>query len=409
MKLLKLLTICFVLSCLFTGPLYGPCLPNFTIEKNCVSPGCGDPDRLEPGDWAEYEIIITNTSNCPWTTVDMNFIVDDPDADIEGMVVGPIAAGESVTIPIQIPVPDCPTDGCFPISNTVTATAYLEDGTLIAEKSASAECEYLCVTCGCRFTGGGVDTDGNWDHTLVNGEMIRNGSGKLPEGIDRAQFGGQAGANTALPPRPKGEWTHHQQIGPSGRFTFHGGTASAPVGSEIYDIRCSDPGTCKPSGDPPSPARQLDFDGIGTFKSLGKGKNASTFEISKEQGLTVSKGGRNRGFTGTFHWFEVNVDDLGEPGRLNTGAPDSAICPNEGFGEKGSVALGDCECPDFYRITIYNGVDAADVTWLDDDNIDPLCLPRGTDDIIYEFYGYIDGGNLQLHHLTGYDGDSPCP
>ncbi|MHC4322629.1 MAG: hypothetical protein ACYST3_10180, partial [Planctomycetota bacterium] len=84
---------------------------------------------------------------------------------------------------------------------------------------------------GCRFTGGGVDTDGNWDHTLEDGEMIRNGSGNLPEGIDRAQFGGQAGAHTALPPQPAGEWTHHQQKGPSGDFTFHCGTSSAPEGS----------------------------------------------------------------------------------------------------------------------------------------------------------------------------------
>ena len=44
----------------------------------------------------------------------------------------------------------------------------------------------------CRFTGGGVDTDMNWDHTLEDGEMVRNGSGNIPEGIDRAQFGGQA-------------------------------------------------------------------------------------------------------------------------------------------------------------------------------------------------------------------------
>lgn len=45
---------------------------------------------------------------------------------------------------------------------------------------------------GCRFTGGGVDTDENWDHTLEDGQMIRNGAGSVPEGIDRAQFGGQA-------------------------------------------------------------------------------------------------------------------------------------------------------------------------------------------------------------------------
>jgi hypothetical protein len=258
-------------------------------------------------------------------------------------------------------------------------------------------CDEPC--CGCRFTGGGVDTDGNWDHTLEDGEMVRNGAGNLPEGIDRAQFGGQAGANTALPPQPKGEWTHHQQRGPSGSFTFHGGTASAPAGTEIDEIRCSDPGGCKPSGDPPSPAKQLDFDGIGTFKSVGKGGKTPILEIDNPNVTAEGKG--NKTFDGTFHWFEVNIDDLGEPGGFNKGAPDSEDCPNFGFGEKGDVDLANCDCPDFYRITIYDGVDAADVVWLPDGSIDPTLLRQ--QEVIYEFYGYIDGGNLQIHRLTGYD------
>jgi hypothetical protein len=260
--------------------------------------------------------------------------------------------------------------------------------------------------CGCRFTGGGVDTDTNWDHrSLESGEMIRNGAGNVPEGIDRAQFGGQAGANTALPPQPKGEWTHHQQRGPSMKFTFHGGTASAPAGTEIYEIRCSDPGGCKPSGNPPSPAKQLDFDGIGTFKSLGNGNNTPIFEITKPNVKAEGRG--NKMFNGTFHWFEVNIDDLGERGGMNTGAPDSDECPGTGFGEKGTVALANCDCPDFYRISIYDGVNAEDVVRLADGSIDPTNLRSMS--VIYEFYGYIDGGNLQIHHLTGYDGDTPCP
>ena len=68
--------------------------------------------------------------------------------------------------------------------------------------------------------------------------------------------------------------------------------------------------------------------------------------------------------------------------------------------------MANCDCPDFYRITIYNGVDADDVVWLPDGSIDPTLLRQ--QEVIYEFYGYIDGGNLQLHHLTGYDGDTPC-
>lgn len=252
---------------------------------------------------------------------------------------------------------------------------------------------------GCRFTGGGVDTDGNWDHTLEDGEMVRNGAGNLPAGTDRSQFGGQAGANTGQQPQPKGEWTHHQQRGPSGSFTFHGGTASAPAGTEIDEIRCSDPGGCKPSGDPPSPAKQLDFDGIGTFKSIGKGSKTPIFEIPSPNVTAEGKG--NKAFDGTFHWFEVNIDDLGEPGGLNRGAPDSQECPGTGFGEKGAVDSANCDCPDFYRITIYDGVNAEDVVWLPDGSIDPTLLRQQA--VIYEFYGYIDGGNLQIHRPTGYD------
>ena len=39
------------------------------------------------------------------------------------------------------------------------------------------ELEFCEQPGGCRFTGGGVDTDGNWDHKLEDGEMIRNGAG----------------------------------------------------------------------------------------------------------------------------------------------------------------------------------------------------------------------------------------
>jgi hypothetical protein len=252
---------------------------------------------------------------------------------------------------------------------------------------------------GCRVTGGGVDTSGNWDHTLEDGEMVRNGAGNLPEGVDRAQFGGQAGANTGQQPQPKGEWTHHQQRGPSGKFTFHGGTASAPPGTEIDEIRCSDPGGCKPSGDPPSPAKQIDFDGIGTFKNIGNGGGAPLFEIADVHVTPEPQG--NKAFNGTYHWFEVNIDDLGEPGGYNKGAPPSEECPDIGFGEKGTGGLANCDCPDFYRITIYNGVSAADVVWDGDGSINPANLRAQP--VIYEFYGYIDGGNLQIHYPTGFD------
>ena len=67
----------------------------------------------------------------------------------------------------------------------------------------------------------------------------------------------------------------------------------------------------------------------------------------------------------------------------------------------GSRALAECSCSDFYRITIYDGVYAANVVKNPDGSIDPSQLNRT--DVIYEVWGYIDGGNLQLHHPTGFD------
>jgi hypothetical protein len=223
-------------------------------------------------------------------------------------------------------------------------------------------------------------------------------------GVNKYRAGGQAGANTALPPQPKGEWTHRQLRGPAGTFTFHGGTSSAPEGTEIDEIRCSDPGTCTPSGDPPSPLKQLDFDGIGTFKNIGKrGSRVPDFVLAGAN--ATAEGHGNRDFDGTFHWFEVNVDDNGEPGKRNpTKNPDDGdpeLCPPNGFGEKGGQALANCGCSDFYRITIYDGVNAADVVKNSDGSIDPSQLNRT--DVIYEVHGYLDGGNLQIHRLTGFD------
>jgi hypothetical protein len=49
------------------------------------------------------------------------------------------------------------------------------------------------------------------------------------------------------------------------------------------------------------------------------------------------------------------------------------------------VEFADCDCPDYYRITIWAG-------------------PTDASEIIYEASGYIRGGNFQIHPLTGYDG-----
>jgi len=76
----------------------------------------------------------------------------------------------------------------------------------------------------------------------------------------------------------------------------------------------------------------------------------------------------------------VNIDDLGEPGGHET--PDG--CDPLGFGRNGGTELADCDCPDFYRIRIYEGMD-------------------DSSNLMYEVYGYIDGGNFQIHPPTGRD------
>ena len=208
---------------------------------------------------------------------------------------------------------------------------------------------------GCRVTGGGVDSYGHWDGTYANGKSGRGGS------VNRYTFGGQAGAPTGALPQPYGEWTHHQQRGPAGSFVFHAGTSSAPEGTEIALIECSDPGWCVQAR--PAPAKQIDFEGVGTFRTI----NSDAPEL---EGAVAGV---------TRHWFEVHIEDLGEPGRNGHQPNPGGNCPEEG--SAGTEA--DCGCPDFYWITIYAGVAPGDI-------------PNQTD-VIYEVYGYIDGGNLQIH------------
>ncbi len=207
---------------------------------------------------------------------------------------------------------------------------------------------------GCRVTGGGVDEFGNWDGTELEGKCNR----------DRYTFGGQAGANTALQPQPKGEWEHNNHSGPDGSFSFHGGTSSAPDGTEIDRIECSDPGFCDPAR--PAPAKQIDFWGVGNFHNVKDPSALIAQYVVEGESL---------------HWFEVNIDDGGEPGRLKG---NSNHCPDTGFGLHGGEPLVNCDCPDFYRITIHATTDPSSP-------------------VIYQVWGYPQGGNLQIHPLTGYD------
>ena len=200
-------------------------------------------------------------------------------------------------------------------------------------------CEKKGQPTGCRFTGGG--------NSEYNGDVYT--------------FGGQAGANTALQPQPAGEWEHNQHSGPDGSFGFHGGTHSAPDGTEIDRIECMDDGYCRPARKAPS--HQLDFWGVGQFH------NAKNLPASLASKIEVSE---------SLHWFEVNIDDAGEPGKAT-----DADCPEDGFGLHGSEEFVNCDCGDFYRITI-----------------------RATEDpsseVIYTVHGYFTG-NFQIHPLTGFD------
>ena len=69
---------------------------------------------------------------------------------------------------------------------------------------------------------------------------------------------------------------------------------------------------------------------------------------------------------------------------------------------EGAKPLANCDCPDFYRITIHNGIYAENVTKDAMGNINELETLKAQP-VMYDFYGYINGGNLQIHSLTGFD------
>jgi hypothetical protein len=277
----------------------------------------------------------------------------------------------------------------------------------------------------CRVTGGGNDTAGiqtlldgttEYDNSVAEGQMTPvapvkiNKNGKVigkqnvaPMEPYSYTMGGQAGANTGKQPQPKGEWTHTSKVqSPNGlKFTFHAGTASAPDGTEIDKIICTDEGWCEQAR--PAPNKQIDFVGIGTFKNLSWTSplgNDSVINAAGIEAIQVEPNNPNQGTMPTYHWFQVHIEDLGEPGNK---AEDGAVCPPMGSGNDpfakppvvGNVA--DCDCADFYHIRIYQAID--EPAFDEDGNI----TNPDKVNVIYEVYGYIDGGNFQIHPLTGFD------
>lgn len=202
----------------------------------------------------------------------------------------------------------------------------------------------------CRMTGGGVD---------VNGEILLGTFASASDQSDRYTFGGQIGAPTASQPQPYGEWTHHQQKGPSGDFIFRAGTASAPKDTMITLVTCSDPGYCKPAR--PAPFKQIDYEGIGSFRNVKGSLNSVVIPDNKPNY--------------TKHYFRAHVEDIGEPGAGGKQIKDTQCTHVPGT----LIDLSQCEhCPDVYQIEIYATEDPAS-------------------HVIYSVGGFINGGNLQIH------------
>ena len=303
---------------------------------------------------------------------------------------------------------------------------------------------------GCRVTGGGNDEFGNyvdeagipndgsagWSGSTGSGAFAvtetvvkvngKSGNVRVTEetSYNVYTFGGQAGANTALQPQPKGELEHVNHSGPAGQFSFHLGTASAPPGTEVDIIQCSDPGWCRQAR--PAPAKQIDIAGIGTFRNIIDEGNLN--DSGDCASVTQLKGKPSERSIGTYNWAEYHIEDHGEPGRegQHTTA-DPAQCPAEGTGTDAFSAYNgtgsrvdavlngtyneftcktdndpSTECPDFYRIRIYCGVEPTFDENGDLSNFDEIAAQKANGPI-YEVYGYIDGGNWQIHPLTGFD------
>lgn len=285
----------------------------------------------------------------------------------------------------------------------------------------------------CRVTGGGNDSSGlvdaasfgatpsGYDDTTAADQFkpakILKAKGKKTAAMTPYYyytFGGQAGANTALLPQPKGQWEHNQHSSPTGlQFAFHAGKRGA-VGTQIDEIRCTDPGWCKQAR--PAPDKEIDFVGIGTFSDIkGNAQFGDGVVFDGIQNVVPTPGTSSP----TYHWFQVHIEDLGEPGSEQGLDESSSLCPAQGSGNNpfANPSITDkkanCDCRDFYRLTIYKGnkpkLDGNGKVVLDV-NGDPVVVdgtgtevPINKSDKIYEVYGYIEGGNFQIHPLTGFD------
>ena len=243
----------------------------------------------------------------------------------------------------------------------------------------------------CRMTGGnatvspaiGIDGLETWTYDW--------------EGFDTGFWittGGQIGAPSGGEPR--GHWTHVQHGGAEGIFTFHSGTSSAPDGTEISTIECADPGWCVQARC--APFKQIFWTGVGNFAKQG-------FDAAALGDCVVADIPRKGG---TLHFYRAMVGDFGEnkrptrevPGACNWfsklpgGGPPGPFdasdavfldsVPDPQFGDKDGQI---CDtCPDYYQIEIH-------------------CTTDPASPVIYEFAGFLESGNYQIHPETG----KQCP
>ena len=256
----------------------------------------------------------------------------------------------------------------------------------------------------CRMTGGnatlapvlGPDERDTWtyDFEAVAEEVFSE---------SRITTGGQINAPSRQDP-VRGHWTHSQHGGANGNFTFHAGTSSAPQGTEISTVECADPGWCV--GARCAPFKQLFWTGIGNFANQRYSGIFPSCEVRKGQ-------------RGTLHRVEVMIGDFGEndrptreEGYLRDDDPDNcnwsdnladagytfptnmpwtaadavplSSAPDPKFGYRDGQVCD--KCPDYYQIRIF-------------------CDESAASDVIYEFSGYLQNGNYQIHPETG----EQCP
>lgn len=260
---------------------------------------------------------------------------------------------DTLTVPVSIPAG----------ATTVTVQALSQgDGSGNLPASFNWITSALTVREGdlpiCRVTGGGNDcADSQFIADPSAGEecsMAQGRARKRAGRFDAYTFGGQCGA----PGSPFGEWTHVNHSGPGGQWTFHVGTRSAPEDTSFAVEACFDAPACAPAA-ANGPVKQIECRGVGTFK------NIIALPSDPNNLMKDAIPGQTR------HAVWTHMVDGGEPGN---GGPGNSNHCDPLFGDDPAS----CDCPDFYHITIHAG-------------------PTPDTEVIYEVFGFLRGGNFQMH------------